>query len=63
MGWGIFEPEVSDFKSLFLGEAPKSPTAINVCLDEMEEFKGRDTALQKKLTKKRFSKVRVIVCI
>ena len=35
------------------GRAPKSLTAINTCLDEMEEFKGRDTALQKKLTKKK----------
>ena len=57
---GKVEPEVSGFKSLFLGGAPKSLTAINTCLDEMEEFKGRDTALQKKLTKKRSSKVRVL---
>ena len=25
--------------------APKSLTAINTCLDEMEEFKGRDIAI------------------
>ena len=55
---GKIEPEVSGFKSLFRGgggggRAPKSLTAINTCLDEMEEFKGRDTALQKKLTKKK----------
>ena len=55
---GKIEPEESGFKSLFFGwggggrGAPKSLTAINTCLDEMEEFKGRDTALQKKLTKK-----------
>ena len=48
---GKIEPEGSGFKSLF-GGVPKSLTAINTCLDEMEEFKGRDTALQKKLTKK-----------
>ena len=56
---GKIEPEVSGFKSLFFGGvggggAPKSLTAINTCLDEMEGFKGRDTALQKKLTKKVF---------
>ena len=53
---GKIEPEASGFKSLFFlgggGGGPKSLTAINTCLDEMEEFKGRDTALQKKLTKK-----------
>ena len=53
---GKIEPEVSGFKSLFFwgggGGAPKSLTAINTSLDEMEEFKGRDTELQKKLTKK-----------
>ena len=33
--------------SFFLGGggAPKSLTAINMCLDEMEEFKGRDIAI------------------
>ena len=63
-GWGIWpclggvgkiEPEVSGFKSLFWG-LPKSLTAINTCLGEMEECKGRDTALQKKLTKKGLQK-------
>ena len=38
------------------GGAPKSLTAINTCLDEMEELKGRDTAIQKKLTKKGLQK-------
>ena len=51
---GKIEPEVSGFKSLF-GGALKSLTAINTCLDEMEEFKGRDTALQKKLSTKKKS--------
>ena len=56
---GKIEREVSGFKLLFFwrggggGGAPKSLTAINMCLDEMEEFKGRDTALQKQLTKKK----------
>ena len=62
---GKIEPEVSGFKSFFFsggggGGAPKSLTAINACLDEIAEFKVRDTALQKKLTKKRLSKVRVL---
>ena len=47
-GVGKIEPEVSGFKSLFW-VAPKSLTAINTCLDEMDKIKGRDTALQKKL--------------
>ena len=50
---GKIEPEVSGFKSLFGGGGRRS-------LDEMEETKGRDTALQKKLTKKGPSKVRVL---
>ena len=41
---GKIEPEVSGFKSLFFwgggGRAPESLTAINTCLDEMEEFKA-----------------------
>ena len=48
------EPKVSGFKSLFWGGgggAPSSLTAVNTRLDEMEEFKGRDTALQKKVFK------------
>ena len=57
---GKIKLEVSGFKSLFLGGGgggtPKSLTAINTCLDEMEDFKGRDTALQKKLTKKGLQK-------
>ena len=57
---GKIEPEVSGFKSLFFlgggGGRAKSLTATNTCLDQMEEFKGRDTALQKKLTKKGLQK-------
>ena len=53
---GKIEPKVSGFKSLFWGGegggwAPSSLTAVNTRLDEMEEFKGRDTALQKKVFK------------
>ena len=55
---GKIEPEVSGFKSVFFwgGRTPKLLTAINTCLEEMEEFKGRDTALQKKLIKKGLQK-------
>ena len=57
---GKIEPEVSGFKSLFFGGGgggrAKLLKAINTCLDEMEEFKGRDTALQKKLTRKGLQK-------
>ena len=49
---GKIEAEVLGLKSLFFwggggGGAPKSLTAINMCLDEMsemEEYKGRDIA-------------------
>ena len=29
----------------FFFRVPKSLTAINTCLDDMEEFKGRDKAI------------------
>ena len=60
---GKIEPEVSGFKSLFFfggggGGAPKSLTAINTCLDEMEElkeeiqhYKKKKKSLQKKVLK------------
>ena len=59
MGWGKLNRKCQVSNRFFLGGwggggAPKSLTAINTCLDEMEGFKGRDTALQKKLTKKVF---------
>ena len=54
-GVGKIEPEVSGFKSLFFGGggggAPKSLTAINTCLDEMEELKEEIQHYKKKLTK------------
>ena len=37
-GAGKIEPEVSGFKCFFFG-ARTSPTAINTCLDGIEEFK------------------------
>ena len=50
------EPEVSGF-NFFLFRAPKSLTAINTCLDEMEEFEGRDIAFVSDcLTKKGLQK-------
>ena len=65
MGWGKLNRKCQVSNRFFFrggggGGAPKSLTAINACLDEIAEFKVRDTALQKKLTKKRLSKVRVL---
>ena len=54
---GKIEPEVLGFKCFFfiIIRAPKSLTALNTCLDEMEEFKGRDMAFVSDwLTKKVF---------
>ena len=52
MGWGKLNQKCQVSNRFFFlgggGGAPKSLTAINTCLDEMEEFKGRDTALHKK---------------
>ena len=63
-GVGKIEPEVSGFKSLLFsgggGGAPKSLTAINTCLDEMEELKEEIQHYKKKAYKKRSSKVRVL---
>ena len=57
---GKIEPEVSGFELLF-GRVPKSITAINTCLDEMVECKGRDIAFVSDwLTKKWSSKERVL---
>ena len=42
----------------FFFRAPKSLTAINTCLGEMEEFKGRDIAFVRDwLTKKGLQKL------
>ena len=41
------------FQMIFFFRAPKSLTALNTCLDKMEEFKGKDIAyLSDWLTKK-----------
>ena len=49
VGWGKLNRKCQVFW------APKSLTAINTCLDEMEEFKGRDIAFVSDwLTKKVF---------
>ena len=44
-GVGKIEPELSKVSKDFFFLAPKSLTAIKTCLDEMEEFKGRDIAI------------------
>ena len=41
VGWGKLNQKCQA-SSDFLFRAPKSLIAINTCLDEMEEFKGRD---------------------
>ena len=41
VGWGKLKQKCQS-SSEFLFRAPKSLIAINTCLDEMEEFKGRD---------------------
>ena len=41
VGWGKLNRKCK----VFCFRAPKSLTAINTCLDEMEEFKGSDTAI------------------
>ena len=54
MGWGKLNRKCQVSNRFLGGEgggAPKSLTAVNTRLDEMEEFKGRDTALQKKVFK------------
>ena len=60
---GKIELEVSGFKSFFFfgggGGAPKSLTAINTCLDEMEEKRKR-YSITMKAYQKRSSKVRVL---
>ena len=43
VGWGKLNRKCQVSNGFFFW-APKSLTAINTCLDEMEEFKGRDIA-------------------
>ena len=44
---GKIEPEVSLFKLLLFWALVESQTAINTCLEEMEEFKERDVAFMR----------------
>ena len=41
--WGKLNRKCKILVTFFVS-APKSVTAINTCLDEMEEFKGRNIA-------------------
>ena len=43
MGWRKLNRKCQ-VSNVFFFRAPKSLTAINTCLDEMEEFEGRDIA-------------------
>ena len=57
VGWGKLNQKCQA-SSGFLYRAPKSLIAINTCLDEMEEFKGRDrTFVSNWLTKKGLQKL------
>ena len=56
VGWGKLNQKCQS-SSDFLLQAQKSLIAINTCLDEMEEFKGRDrTFVSDWLTKKGLQK-------
>ena len=58
VGWGKLNRKCQVSNGLFFFRALKSLTAINTCLDEMEEFKERDIAFVSDwLTKNRSSKV------
>ena len=58
VGWGKLNRKCQVSNGLFFFSAPKSLTAINTCLDEMEEFKGRDIAFVSDwLTKKGLQKL------
>ena len=57
VGWGKLNRKCQASNGFFF-RAPKSLTAINTCLDEMEEFKGRDIAFVSDwLTKKGLQKL------
>ena len=57
VGWGKLNQKCQ-VSSDFLLRGPKSLTVINTCLDEMEEFKGRDrTFVSDWLTKKGLQKL------
>ena len=57
VGWGKLNQKCQASND-FLFRAPKSLIAINTCLDEIEEFKGRDrTFVSDWLTKKGLQKL------
>ena len=61
VGWGKLNQKCQA-SSDFLVRAPKSLIAINTCLDEREEFKGRDrTFVSDWLTKKVFKSCEVLL--
>ena len=60
-GWGKLNRKCQVSSDCFF-PAPKSLTAINTCLDEMEEFKGRDRSFVSDwLTKKVFKNCEVFL--
>ena len=61
VGWGKLNQKCQA-SSDCLSRAPKSLIAINGCLDEMEEFKGRDrTFVSVWLTKKVFKSCELLL--
>ena len=44
VGWGKLNRKCLVSNNFFF-RAPKSLTVINTCLDDLEEFKGRDIAI------------------
>ena len=56
VGWGRLNQKCQALTD-FLFRAPKSLIATNTCLDEMEEFKGRDRTFVSDWLTKRSSKV------
>ena len=58
VGWGKLNRNYQVSTDFFFFRAPRSLTAINTCLDEMEGFKGRDkTFVSDCLTKKGLQKL------
>ena len=55
MGWGKLNQKCQA-SSDFLFQAPRPLIAINTCLDEMEEFKGRENICERLAYKKKVFK-------